>query len=115
MTKQFLAAGAGFFLWLGQLQPGVLSDLLPCLELPVEALALGLQLVIRLAELADGLLRKQLLQRPLLDVLCFILLQLRNEGNGALKDGALVLLAARNNLGELINALIDSLTATTLN
>lgn len=88
---------------------------LPRLQLAVQPLALGLELVIGLAELCDGLLRKQLLQRPLLNVLLLVLLKLRDEVDGALEDGSLVLLASRYYLGEFVDALIDVFSTTSFN
>lgn len=85
------------------------------IELPVEALTLLLQLVIRLTKLSDSLLSKQLLKGPLLDVLRLIFLQLLDEGNGTLQNGALVFLAPRDNLSELVNALVNCLATATLN
>jgi hypothetical protein len=113
-TDERLAAGPRLLLVLRQLQPGVLRHLLPRVQLPVEALALLLELVVRLAELGDGLLREQLLQRPLLDVLRLVLLELRDERDSPLEDRALVLLATRDDLGELVDPLVDGLTTPTL-
>lgn len=90
-----------------------MCDPLPGFKFAEEALALLLELVVGSAELRNGLLRKQLLERPLLDVLLFVLLELGDEVTGALKDTALVLFAAGHYLGELVNALVDGLTAPT--
>src|SRR4051794_29338710 len=88
-------------------QTGILSKTLPDLELSIQPAVLVLKLVVRLAELRNSLLRKQLLQSPLLDVLSLVLLELRDEGNSPLENGPLVLLAVGHDLGKLIDALID--------
>lgn len=88
---------------------------LPRLQLAVQPLALGLELVIGLAELCYSLLRKQFFQRPLLNVLLLVLLELRDEVDGALEDGSLVLLASRYYLGELVDALIDVFSTASFN
>jgi hypothetical protein len=96
-------------------QPLALACLLPGLTLGPGALAFRLQLVIACAQLGDGLFREELLECPLLNVLRLVFLQLCDERNGALQDGSLVLLAARDNLRQLVDALVDGLAATPLN
>ena len=61
------------------------------------------------------MLGKKLLKRPLLDVLILVLLELGDELDGALEDRTLVLLAAWDDLGELIDALVDGLASSALN
>lgn len=78
---------------------GVLAGLLPYFGFGPGALAFCLELVTASTELCDGLLRQKLLQRPLLDVLRLVLLELCDKLNGALKDGALVLFTTGDNLG----------------
>jgi hypothetical protein len=78
-------------------------------------LHLCLELIAASAQLSDSLLREELLQGPFFDILLLILLQLCDELNGALEDGSLVLLAARDNLGEFVDAFVDSLATSTLN
>jgi hypothetical protein len=101
-----------FLLW-GQ--ASTLTSLLPCLNLPPRALTLGLQLIIASAKLGNSLFRQQFLQGPLLDILGLILLELSDELNGALQDRAFVLFAAGNDLSQLVDALIDGLSASSLN
>lgn len=67
-------------------QASALTRLLPRLDLAPRTLALGLELVVAGAQLGDGLLGQQLLQRPLLDVLVLVLLELGDELDGALQD-----------------------------
>jgi len=62
-------------------------------------LAFGLELVAACAELGDGLLGKQFLKCPLLDILLLVLLELGNKLYCSLENGSLVLLAARDNFG----------------
>jgi hypothetical protein len=80
-------------------QTSTLAGLLPRLDLTPCALTLGLQLVIAGTEFGDGLLSQELLKGPLLNVLSLVLLELGNELNSTLQDRALVLLAARDDLG----------------
>ena len=80
--------------------------LVPC------TLAFSLELVAAGAEFGDGLFREKLLKCPLLNVLLLILLELGDELNCPLEDGALVLLAAWHDLGELVDTLVDGLPAT---
>lgn len=88
-----------------------MRDALPRLEFAVQALALLLELVVGAAELGDGLLSKQLLQRPLFNVLLLVFLELRDEAHGTRQDGSLVLFTAGDNLGELVDALIDGFSS----
>jgi len=60
------------------------------------------------------LFSEQLLKCPFLDVLRLVLLELCDELNRALEDGAFILLAPRDNLGELIDALVDGFAAAAL-
>jgi len=78
---------------------GALARLLPCLDLAPRTFAFCLQLIIAGTELSDSLFGEELLQGPLLDVLGLVLLELCDEGYGALEDRPLVLFASRNNLG----------------
>lgn len=73
-----------------------------------------LELVAAGAQFGNCLLRQKFLECPFLNILLFVLLQLRDELDSALQDRALVLLAARNNLGELVDALVDGFAAATL-
>ena len=95
-------------------QAGILSETLPDLELSIQSAVLVLKLVVRLAELRNGLLRKKLLQSPFLDVLSLVLFELRDEGDGPLENGPLVLLAVRDDLGKLIDALVDGFSTAAL-
>lgn len=83
--------------------------LVPC------TLALCFELVTAGAELGDGLLSQQLLKSPFFNILLLVLLKLGYELYGALEDRALVLLAAWNNLGEFVDAFVDSLATAALN
>jgi len=76
-----------------------LAGLLPCLHLSPGTHALVLQLVVAGGEFGDGLLGKKLLQRPLLNVLGLVLLELGDELNCTLQYRAFVLLATRHDLG----------------
>ena len=80
-------------------QTSTLTSLLPSLNLAPSSLALCLQFIIAGAELGNGLLGEQLLERPLFDVLGLILLQLCDELDGALEDRPFVLLTSWDNLG----------------
>ena len=93
--------GSSNILLLGKwwLKTGVLGDPFPSLQFAVKSLTLLLELVIRGTQLGDGLLRKQFLECPFLDVLLLVFLQLGNEADSPLQDRTLVLLASRNNLG----------------
>lgn len=95
-------------------QACTLACLLPSLNLTPCPFTLSLQLVVTCAQLGDGLLCEQLLQGPFLDVLVLVLLELSDELDCALQDGAFVLLASRYNLGKLVDTLIDSFTSATL-
>jgi hypothetical protein len=90
------------------------TGLLPGLRFPPRPLQILLKLFVPLAEILDRLLRKQLLEGPLLNILRFVLLKLLNVLHRALKDRALVLLAAWDNLGELVDALVDGFSAASL-
>jgi hypothetical protein len=59
------------------------------------------------------LLRKQLLQRPLLDVLGFVVFELCDELDGARENAAFVLLAAGHDFGDFVDAFVDGLAAAT--
>jgi len=111
---QPLAAVTARLFFLRQPQPGALRYTLPHLQLTVQALALAFEFVVGCAELRNGLLCQELLQCPLLDVLRFILLELRYERHGPLKNGSLVLLVARDYLSQLVDAFIDGFPAPTL-
>lgn len=87
---------------------------LPDIALVPSVLHLSFELVAAAAQLSDGLLREKLLESPFLNILLLVLLQLRDELDGTLKNGTLVLFATRNNLGELIDTLVDGLTTATL-
>ena len=78
-------------------------------------LHLCLEFVAAGAQFSDSLLCEKLLQGPFFDILLLVLLQLCDELDGALEDRSLVLLAARDNLGEFIDAFVDSLATSTLN
>lgn len=91
-----------------------LRGLLPLLALGPGALALVLELVAAGAQLGDGLLGEQLLQRPLLDVLRFVFFELRDELHGAREDAAFVLLAAGYDFGQLVDAFVDRFAAAAL-
>lgn len=93
----FLAlSGTGVFFLGGQ--SSALTGLLPRLDFTPRSLTLGLQLVVASTELRNRLLSQKLLKCPLLNVLRLVLLELCDEGNRTLKDGALVLFASRDNL-----------------
>jgi hypothetical protein len=78
-------------------------------------LHLCLEFVTAGTQLSDSLLREKLLQGPFFDILLLVLFQLCDELDGALEDGSLILLAARDDLGEFIDAFVDSLATSTLN
>lgn len=92
----------------------LLGDSLPRLELPVDPVAFFLELVIGRAELCNRLFGEKLLQRPLLDGLLFVLLELGDVSNGVLQNRPLIFLASGNDLSQLIDALIDGFTTSTL-
>lgn len=83
--------------------------LIPC------ALTLGFELVAAGTELGNGLLRQQLFERPFLNILLFILLELGYELYSPLQNGALVLFAAWHNLGQFVDTLVNGLAATAFN
>jgi len=64
-------------------------------------------------EVVDGLLRDELLERPLVDVLVAVVLQFLDVRNGAREDRAFVLLTARDDLGEFVDAFVYCLAAAT--
>ena len=107
-------AHPGSIILLG-VQTCTLASLLPRLDLAPCSFALGLELIVARTEFRDGLLGQELLQGPLLNILGLVLLELRDELDRPLQDRTLVLLAAGYNLCELIDALIDSLSAAALN
>lgn len=92
----------------------ILRDLLPGLELAVDAVNLLLEFVVRGTELRDGLLGEKLLECPLFYRLLFVLLELGDVADCICQDGSFVLLTTGHNLGQFVDALVDSLTATTL-
>lgn len=98
-----------------RVQSSTLTSLLPRLNLAPRTLALRLQFIIASAELCNSLLGKKLLKRPLLDVLVLILFELSDELDGALEDGTLVLLAAWDDLGELVDTFVDGFASSALN
>ena len=78
-------------------------------------LTLRLKLVAARAELGNGLLRQQLLERPLLNVLRLVLLELRDKLDGTSENAALVLLTSWYNFGKFVDAFIDRLPTPALN
>lgn len=90
----------------------ILACALVNLALVPGPLTLGLEFVTARAELGDGLLSEQLLECPFLNILLLVLLKLSDELDGTLEDRALILLTARHNLGQLVDALVDGLTST---
>lgn len=98
LEPRILTGDVGLFLLRG-LHAGALGSLLPRLRLMVQAVTFLLELVVGGAELRDGLFGQELFQRPLLDVLLLVLLELGDELDGTLKDGTLVLLTAGHDLG----------------
>lgn len=76
------------------------------------ALGICLEFVATGGEFGDSLFGEKLLECPFLNVLCLVLLELGYERNGALKNRTLVLFAAGNDLGKLVDAFIDSFSAT---
>lgn len=108
-------AGIGLFLGSGWgLQTSLLCNALPRLQFSVQPLTLLLKLVVGCTKLCYGLLREQLFQRPLFNVLLLVLFELGDETNSPLQNRSFVLLAARDNLGQLVNAFVDSLAASAL-
>lgn len=94
---------------------GVLAGALIDLALIPSSLAFSLEFVATCTELCDSLLGKELLERPLLDILLFVLFQLSDELDGTLQDRALVLFAAWNNFGQLVDALVDGFASAAFN
>jgi hypothetical protein len=89
----------------------VFAGALVDLTLVPRPLAFVLELLATCAQLCDGLLRQQLLEGPLLDVLLLVLLQLSDELYGPLEDRPLVLFAAWYDLGQFVDAFVDGLAA----
>jgi hypothetical protein len=75
------------------------------------SLAFSLELIATGAQLRNGLLREKLLECPLFNILLFVFLELGDELDSALQDGALVLLAAWDDFGQLVDALVDGLSS----
>ena len=94
--------------------PGVLASPLIDLTFVPMSLHLCLEFVAASAQLSDCLLSQELLECPFLNILLLVLLQLSNELDSTLQDGAFVLFAARNDLGKFIDALIDGLATAAL-
>lgn len=92
-----------------------LRRFLPLLAFGPSTLTFSLELVTTGAQLGNSLFGEQLFESPLLDVLRFVLFELCNKLHGASKNRAFVLLAAWNDLGELVNALIDRLSTSAFN
>lgn len=90
-----------------------MSTPLPSIQVLVDLIQFSLQSVAGSAQFGNGLFSEELLQSPLLDILRFVLLELSDELNCALKNASLVLLTAWYDLGELINTLIDGFAAAT--
>jgi hypothetical protein len=95
--------------------PSVLASALVDLALIPGSLALGLELVATSTQFCDGLLSEELLQCPLLDILLLVLFQLGDKLDGALQNGTLVLFTSWHNLGQLVDALVNSLSPTAFN
>ena len=108
------SGGGGVPIGFTGIETGALARLFPGFRLTPSTLAFVLEFVHTPAELSDGLFSEELLERPLLDILGFILLELSDEGHGTLQDGSLVLLTTRDDLCELIDTLVDRFTATSL-
>lgn len=98
------------FIWY---DAGIFAGALVDMRFVPRSLAFALEFVAAGAKLSDGLLSQQLLERPFLYVLLLVFFQLGNELHSTLQDGALVLLAAWNNFGELVDAFVDGLTTAT--
>jgi hypothetical protein len=96
-------------------QTSLHTSLFPRLNLSPRALTLSLQFVVACAQLSNSLLSQQLLQCPLLNVLCLVLLELSDKLNCSLQDRALILFASWNNLCEFVDTFVDGFTTTTLN
>lgn len=90
------------------------AGLLPRLGFSPSTLTFLLELLVPLAQILDSLLSEQLFKRPFLNVLRLVLLELLNVLNRTLEDRALVLLAAGDNLGELVDPLVYGLSASPL-
>ena len=87
---------------------------LPDVKLAFGGLSLGLEAVTAARQFGDGLIQQQLLQRPLLDVLVFVLLQLRDVLHCSLQNAAFILLAPRHDLGQLVDAFVYGFAAASL-
>jgi hypothetical protein len=84
-------------------------SLVPC------PLIVALEPVTACAQFVDCLIKQKLLKCPFLNILALVVLELSDILDGALEDGAFILLAAGNNLLELVDAFVDGLTTTALN
>lgn len=93
--------------------PGLQTTLLPGFRFSPCAFALFLELLVALRQLLDRLLGKELLERPLLDVLRLVVFNFLDVLYGALEDGALVLLATGNDLCEFVDTFVDGFAAST--
>jgi hypothetical protein len=92
-----------------------LSRFLPLLAFLPRPLAFCFELVATTAKLSDRLLSQKLFERPLFDILGLVLLELSDELYSSCENAALVLLTTRNDLGELVDTLVDGLTTSTFN
>jgi hypothetical protein len=88
---------------------------LPDLGFLFRLLRLCLEPITARAEFGNGLVQQEFLQRPLLNVLTFVILELGNVLHRALEDAAFVLLAARYNLRELVDAFVNCFAAAAFN
>lgn len=88
---------------------------LPDLGLLFGLLRLCLEPITARTEFRNGLVQQEFLQRPLLDVLVFVILELGYVLHRALEDAALVLLTAWYDLRELVDAFVDSFSTATFN
>jgi hypothetical protein len=78
-------------------------------------LVVALEPVTASAQLIDCLVKQKLLKSPLLNILALIILELSDILDGALEDRTFVLFAAGDNLLELVDTFVDSLTTAALN
>jgi len=67
-----------------------------------------------LAKIRNRLLRDQLLKRPLVDVGRGVVVEFLNVLDGSGEDGAFVLFAAGDDLGEFVDAFVDGFAAASL-
>jgi len=88
---------------------------LPDIGFLFRLLRLCLQPITARAEFGNGLVQQEFLQRPLLNVLAFVLFELGYVLHRALEDAALVLLAAWYDLRELVDAFVNGFAATAFN